>query len=514
MATDYISPWGGMPRTGTDPLYGYGSVPQEVQDHFANYMSSGGMNIVYQDPATGLYWQAQNTLGDGAGQPGNMYGGYRVYQPSWDGGFDVGATYDLFTPDGAYGGSEGFLKPSAQRTWNMGLASVLGAAAAGMAGAGAQAGSTAGTAAGEAGTAGLSAADLASMEMGMSVPAGADAVAAYSGLASPSLEAMAGAMGMSPEAFASLGAGGLGAAGAANGMLAGTAASGATQSFLQQAAQKLGLSNVTKMLEGGSTLDSIGKLAGIAAPLLGAAAGAQGQDLSKTQTQQLPAFLQQPVAGDLVPRVQGLLNDQMGQANRAGDQMRDVGAGLLGRNIADNGFNSNAVRLNAPTTATNPYLSGMADDIGRRTQEMLGQNNLAIQGNAVAAGGLGGSRQGVAQGTAAGKAADYLQGNLANLYGTAYSQDQNRALQQYGYDQNFYGQQRQQDLSQAGMGSGLLSQGLQTQWAPLQNAAQTYAPFTGFGTTSQSGSSGGGWQGALGGALGAAQLSKNMGWWG
>jgi len=226
MATDYISPWGGMP-TGNTPLYGYSSVPDAVKKHFANYMSSGGMNVVYQDPETGLYWQAQNGLGDGE-TSGTGQEAYRVYKPSWDGGFDVGSGYDLFKGDGSYGGSEGFLKPSAQRTFNLGLGSVLGATALGALGAaGSQAGTAGGTAAADgAGTAGLSAADLASMEMGLSVPAGADAVAAYSGLASPSLEAMAGAMGMTPEAFTALGVGGVGAAGAAQGMTAGTAAAG------------------------------------------------------------------------------------------------------------------------------------------------------------------------------------------------------------------------------------------------------------------------------------------------
>jgi len=159
MATDYISPWGGMPRTGTDPLYGYSSVPDAVKKHFANYMSSGGMNVVYQDPQTGLYWQAQNTLPGGeGGEPGNQYGGYRVYQPSWDGGFNwqpgaEGTGYDLYKEDGSYGGSEGFNKPSAQRTWNLGLASVASMGAlsqlGALGGAADAAGGTAATGAGE-----------------------------------------------------------------------------------------------------------------------------------------------------------------------------------------------------------------------------------------------------------------------------------------------------------------------------------------------------------------------------
>jgi hypothetical protein len=185
--------------------------------------------------------------------------------------------------------------------------------------------------------------------------------------------------------------------------------------------------------------------------------------------------------GGLAPATMQTMGQQMPAAQGAGNQMMQVGSGLLGQQ--------------APTTATNPYLRSIADDMQRRTTDLLGQNNLAIQGNAVATGGLGGSRQGVAQGQAASKAADYLQGNIAGLYGNAYTGDQNRLLQQQT------------------LGAGLLSQGLDTQFRPLQNTANVFSPFTGYGTTTNSTSTGGGWQGALGGALGAAQFAKNQGWW-
>jgi hypothetical protein len=113
----------------------------------------------------------------------------------------------------------------------------------------------------------------------------------------------------------------------------------------------------------------------------------------------------------------------------------------------------------------------------------------------VAYGGLGGSRQGVSEGVAAGKAADYLQGNVANLYGNAYNQDQNRLRQDWT------------------IGSGLLNQGLNTQWSPIQQASQTYSPFSGMGTTTNTTQSGGGWQGAVGGALSGASLGRSLGWW-
>jgi hypothetical protein len=94
---------------------------------------------------------------------------------------------------------------------------------------------------------------------------------------------------------------------------------------------------------------------------------------------------------------------------------------------------------NAPTPLSttyteNPYLQAQADAIGRRTQDLLGTTMLGIQGHSVDIGGLGGSRQGVAQGIATGAAADSLQGQLASLYGTDYTNAMNRNLQQYGID--------------------------------------------------------------------------------
>jgi hypothetical protein len=262
-----------------------------------------------------------------------------------------------------------------------------------------------------------------------------------------------------------------------------------------------------------ATSGGLSSLLGPAASLLGGVSGAMGQEgESATSTQQLPSFLQGPVAGDLIPRTMGLLSDQAPGARAMGAQMTNLGGDLLRRGVYGNGFES--VKLDAPTTATNPYLSGVADDMQRRTQEMLGANNLAIQGNSVASGGLGGSRQGVAQGIAAGKAADYLQGNLAGLYSGAYNADQNRALQKYGQDQSFYGQQRGQDLAQVSTGAGLLSGGLDAQWQPLKNANSVYGTYSPYGSkTTSTPDSGGGLQGLLGGALAGASFAQQAGWW-
>lgn len=169
----------------------------------------------------------------------------------------------------------------------------------------------------------------------------------------------------------------------------------------------------------------------------------------------------------------------------------------------------------------NPWMGGMADDIGRRTNDMLGKNLAGIQGQFVGMGGLGGDRWRIAQGEAIGRATDSYQGNLANLYGGMWNNDQNRQLQyrgqdlsRYQGDQSFWTQQRGQDLQAQDQGFRFLLGGLQAPWIPQQNTSGIYNHYTGFGSGTNSSEQGGGWQGAIGGALGGAQFAKNLGWYG
>jgi hypothetical protein len=231
----------------------------------------------------------------------------------------------------------------------------------------------------------------------------------------------------------------------------------------------------------------------------------------------------------------------MGPAMTLGQTMFQKGKGLLSEPVVGNGYGQNfgkvapngfgQVQLN-PTDVNNPYVKGMRQDIRNSATDLLGDALMGIQGNAVASGGLGGSRQGLAQGTAIAKGMDYVSGNIANFMGGLYENQANRNLQQYGMDQGFYGQQRGQDiglqgqnqqffqgqrgqdLAQYGIGSGLIQNGLNTQWLPIQNATNAYAPFSGMGTTTNSAQQGGGWQGALGGGLGVLGLGSQLGWWG
>lgn len=286
---------------------------------------------------------------------------------------------------------------------------------------------------------------------------------------------------MAPNAqlgFGGTSFGGLGAMGGAFGPGGATGAGGGVGGGGGSAGGAGGGSGAGESLIPGMSNSS---LLGMGATALGALGGAQGQNAETSSTRQLPSYLQGPVANDLIPRTQGLLASQMPAAQAAGDQLLAKGQGLLGRT--------------APETAQNPYLKSIADDMQRRTMDLLTQNNLAIQGNAVGVGGLGGSRQGVAQGVGASRAADSLQGQVAGLYGNAYETDQNRLRQDWT------------------LGSGMVNQGLNAPFQPLQNTADIFAPFSGFGTTTNNQSSGGGWQGGVGGALAGASMGRQMGWW-
>jgi hypothetical protein len=165
----------------------------------------------------------------------------------------------------------------------------------------------------------------------------------------------------------------------------------------------------------------------------------------------------------------------------SGQTLMSKGTGLLGQT--------------APNTATNPYATGILDDLQRRQQEMIARSLQQTKGNFVGVGGLGGSRQGIAEADAITKGADNFTGQAANFMGGLYNADQNRLRQDWT------------------IGSGLMNQGLNAPFQPLQNASQIYSPFTGFGTTTNNTQQGGGWQGAVGGALAGASFGRNMGWW-
>jgi hypothetical protein len=220
---------------------------------------------------------------------------------------------------------------------------------------------------------------------------------------------------------------------------------------------------------------------GLASTVGGAISGAQGQEGSSSSTRAMDPRMDGLFYGDLAPRTQGLLGSTIPQAQLAGGQLMAKGSGLLGQT--------------APNTATNPYATGILDDMQRRVGQFTDQRLQGIKGNFVGSGGLGGSRQGVAEAEAIKGGADNLAGQGFNFMGGLYNQDQNRLRQDWT------------------IGSGLVNQGINTPFLPAQNASQIYSPFTGFGTTTNNTQQGGGWQGAVGGALAGASFGRNMGWW-
>lgn len=164
-------------------------------------------------------------------------------------------------------------------------------------------------------------------------------------------------------------------------------------------------------------------------------------------------------------------------------------------------------------TPNNPNLGAVSDDITRRVNLARDQGIQGIRGNAVGVGGLGGTRQGVAEGLAISGAADNLAGQLANMNLGAWNADANRELQRYQGDQSFYNTGRGLDLQSVALGSNLFNQGVQGQWSPINNANSTYSPYTGYGTSTNSSSQGGGMSGVLGGLLAGGQFARSNGWW-
>lgn len=186
---------------------------------------------------------------------------------------------------------------------------------------------------------------------------------------------------------------------------------------------------------------------------------------------------------------------------------------------------------------SNPYLSAQAGAIANTATNNLQRNILpGIDGGAVAAGGYGGSRQGIAQANAIGQTNQDITNATANLYGNAYAQDQNYNLgmgalqnQQQATQNNFYTQQRGLDQSGIQLGanlisnanSGLVGQGQgvygvgQTQqqapWQVTNNAGNAFSQFAGLGG-SQVNTQQGSTLGAItGGAILGSQLYNNLG---
>ncbi len=225
----------------------------------------------------------------------------------------------------------------------------------------------------------------------------------------------------------------------------------------------------------------------------------------------------------------------------------------------------------APTLNTSytpsPYLQGQIGRIGDQISDQFNTQILpGIRSNAQMSVTFGGAKHGVAEGIAAGRAADAFNNASMNLLGTDYTNALNRQLQQYGMDQGyglgvgnlalgnlqsnrgydlglrgqdlqrygmdqnyslglgglnlqnqgqqlgFFTNQRGQDLQQLGLGANIYNMGTMGPWNTLGAANSLYAPWSGYGTSTTNAQSGGGWGGALGGLMAGGSFANNMGW--
>jgi hypothetical protein len=190
----------------------------------------------------------------------------------------------------------------------------------------------------------------------------------------------------------------------------------------------------------------------------------------------------------------------------------------------------------------------MGQSITNQVTDNLQRNVMPqISSSAMSTGGFGGSRQGVVEANAMKDANTSISNALANMYGTDWTNSQNRALQQqsldnsyslgmgnlglgyYNSDNNFYNAQRGQDLQSAALGaqltgqanSGYLSggQGIynvgstyqNAPWSVVNNSTGAMSPWAGNTGSTSGSSSSSPLAGLLGGAMGGAQLYNLFG---
>lgn len=149
-------------------------------------------------------------------------------------------------------------------------------------------------------------------------------------------------------------------------------------------------------------------------------------------SQQMPQR-QSPVPQGMNPQVWG----QPAQSNNQGP------ARMGGQNLGFGNFQQ-------PQFGPNPYLGQQANAITQNVTQNL-QNNVlpGINSGAMAAGGFGGSRQGIAQGLAIQGANRDIANAQANMYGQAYTADQANQTQYGIAGMNNQTTQRGQDLNQS-----------------------------------------------------------------
>lgn len=213
----------------------------------------------------------------------------------------------------------------------------------------------------------------------------------------------------------------------------------------------------------------------------------------------------------------------VGSVSGSADPVPSLSANTASPN-ASQGSLTQGVNVNQYTP--NPYMSQWQDTITNKLTDNYNRNVApGIRSGAMAAGGYGGSRQGVVEANAMKDLNGSISDALTGAQFQDYTNQMNRNLQQYGLNQNFYTANRGLDLNQTQLGAnlynlgnqGYLSQGSglynlgtsqqQAPWQVINNGNAALGQWSGYGTTT-SANTGGGTQGLLGGALGGAQLAN------
>lgn len=186
---------------------------------------------------------------------------------------------------------------------------------------------------------------------------------------------------------------------------------------------------------------------------------------------------------------------------------------------ASGGYGGGMSSGGGASPAFNPNMQGQIDYLRQQSDFALGQNLNGIRSNAVGVGGLGGTRQGVAQGIATGLANQGYLGSVSNMLGQDWTNQQNRDLQNRGLDVQMRGQDigwqnqtNQYGLQRDALDSQLVTNGINQSWAPIINAGNLYSQLGG-GSVTNSTNTGGGWGGAAGGLLAGATIGAQQKWW-
>lgn len=112
----------------------------------------------------------------------------------------------------------------------------------------------------------------------------------------------------------------------------------------------------------------------------------------------------------------------------------------------------------------NPFLDQMAAGITSQMNDNWTRNQLpSMRSGAMASGGFGGSRQGVVEANGLNDMNRSLGQNLTNLYGTDYTQAQNRNLQQQSINNSYDLGLRSNDLGFAGLDANIANSNFSNQ---------------------------------------------------